>query len=299
MDNLNTTDYLRKIKNSVIENIRRTGAPSVQMTDVPREPLLNGMDSDAEDEAADLDADQNPDVRKTQLRSDKNISRIDELEESDDEEMEPNGSARRPSRKSRITDYVNPYADKDGPDDDDFVMSGANGRPDEDEAAKDTENVDAEDDGASAESSPHPARVSLSKPQLWSAATEMGPHPDADMGDEMDVDDEEEDKDLPDAADDEPANDNDGPSDEEASQDEVDEAAVYGPGGQVTPPESPHRDATAIAEAATENDAEDEDDVEMEEDTAPAAATHNGEDEHAGSGAPAAETAESQAEEET
>src|ERR1700742_3195008 len=141
MDNLNTTDYLRKIKNSVIENIRRTGAPSVQMTDVPRESLMNGIDSDAEDEAADLDADENPDVLNTQLRNDKNVSRIDELEESDDEELEPNGSARRSTRKSRITDYVNPYADKDGPDDDDFVMSGANGRPDEDDALKDAENA--------------------------------------------------------------------------------------------------------------------------------------------------------------
>jgi histone deacetylase 1/2 len=315
MDNLNTSDYLRKIKNSVIENIRRTGAPSVQMTDVPREPLLNGMDSDAEDEAADLDADEHSDVRQTQLRNDKNIARIDELEESDDEELEPNGStARRPTRKNRITDYINPYADKDGPDDDaDFVMSGgANGRPadeeddDEEEAAKDLENVDPEedDDGASAESSPRPSRVSLSKPQLWSAATEMAPHPDADLGDEMDIDDEdlgEEDKDLPDLGDDEPPNGNDGPSEEEGSQDEddVDEAAVYGPGGQVTPPESPQRDASVTAVAATENDAEDEEDVEMEEDVAPAA-TYEGDDddEHIESGAPAAEKAESHVEEE-
>jgi len=192
MDNLNTVEYLRKIKNSVIENIRRTGAPSVQLTDVPREPLLNGMDSDAEDEAIDLDADTNQDARKSQLTRDRSIARDNEFEDSDDDDPELNSATRQAlARKSRITDYVNPFADKDGPDDDDFVMSGANGGAGLDAAAKDVD--DAEDDeAASAESSPRPSRLALAKPQLWSAATEMAHDEPDDEGEEMDVDEEDE-----------------------------------------------------------------------------------------------------------
>lgn len=193
MDNLNTEEYLAKVSRSVIENIKHTTPPSVQMTDVPRESLLNGMDSDAEDEAADLDADQNPDVRDTELRQDKAITRNDEFDDSD-EELEPdNGNSRvsrRPREKSRITDFVNPYGEP-GPEDD-FLMTGANGQPDaEDSVMKDEENGNAEDDAASIDS-PRPARASLSRPQLWSTSAPDPAEGDDDGGDEMDIDDEDD-----------------------------------------------------------------------------------------------------------
>ena len=66
MENANSPDYLEKIKLQVIENLKRTSAvPSVQATDVPRNPLIDGMDSDAEEAADDEDQDANPDVRYT------------------------------------------------------------------------------------------------------------------------------------------------------------------------------------------------------------------------------------------
>jgi len=76
------------------------------------------MDSDAEDEADDMDADQHPDVRNTQRRADQRISRDDEFDESEDEEMdEANGIRRQPGamrqRNISIMDYKNPHADAD------------------------------------------------------------------------------------------------------------------------------------------------------------------------------------------
>jgi histone deacetylase 1/2 len=190
MDNLNTEEYLAKVSRSVIENIKHTTPPSVQMTDVPRESLLNGMDSDAEDEAADLDADQNPDVRDTQLRQDKAITRNDEFDDSDEELEDNERVSRRPREKSRITDFVNPYGDP-GPEDD-FLMTGANGQPDaEDSLMKDDENGDAEDDAVSMDS-PRPARSSLSRPQLWSTSAPEPAEGDDDGGDEMEIDDEDD-----------------------------------------------------------------------------------------------------------
>ena len=103
MENANDPNWLSKIKNSVIENIRRAGAPSTQMQDVPREPLMNGMDSDAEDEADDLDADANPDVRMTQRQQDKRIVRDDEFEESDHEEERP---PLRHKQRRRLLDHL-------------------------------------------------------------------------------------------------------------------------------------------------------------------------------------------------
>src|ERR1700759_4092566 len=116
MDNANTPEYLEKIKNSVIENLRRTAAPSQQMIDVPRDPLVNGMDSDGEDEADDADADDHPDVRYTQRRHDKRVQRDEEFEDSDDEDQAAAlGVLAQPGRRRngvRITDHPNPHADE-------------------------------------------------------------------------------------------------------------------------------------------------------------------------------------------
>jgi histone deacetylase 1/2 len=118
MDNANSPEYLKRITEELISNLRHTGAPSVQMTDVPRQSMMNGIDSDAEDEADDLDADELPDVRNTQRRADARIERDDEFDESDDEEInEANGIRRQPGavrqRNIGIMDYKNPHAQSD------------------------------------------------------------------------------------------------------------------------------------------------------------------------------------------
>ena len=123
MDNANSQDYLQKIKVQVIENLRQTTfAPSVQMTDVPRDP--EGMNDEADAEMDDLDEDENPDARYTKRRFDKYIEKDGELSDSEDEEenaangvrSQPNGAKRR----RNIMDYQNPLA---APDDN--IVSGA------------------------------------------------------------------------------------------------------------------------------------------------------------------------------
>jgi histone deacetylase 1/2 len=127
MENANSHDYLHKIKSTVIENIRRTGKPSVEaFTTIPGPTAINRMmDSDAEDEDDDMDADENPDVRVTQLQRDKQISHDADLyDESDDEEYKNSlGVRAQPGVKKRrnITDFPNPNA---APADDLDAMDG-------------------------------------------------------------------------------------------------------------------------------------------------------------------------------
>lgn len=108
MENANSMEYLEKIKIQVIENLKRTAfAPSVQMQDVPREPMV-GMTEEEEAELDDLDEDENKDTRHTARRWDKNITRDDELDESDDEEGDAmNGVSKQPGAEKRtnIMDY--------------------------------------------------------------------------------------------------------------------------------------------------------------------------------------------------
>jgi histone deacetylase 1/2 len=117
MENANSHDYLHKIKSTVIDNIRRTGKPSVEaFTNIPPSaPGLNrNMDSEAEDEDDDLDADENRDVRMTQRQRDQAIEHDGELyDESDDEDYKNSlGVRAQPGVKKRrnITDYQNPNA---------------------------------------------------------------------------------------------------------------------------------------------------------------------------------------------
>lgn len=111
MDNANTKDYLDKIRSQVVENLKRTAfAPSVQMTDVPRNPLLEGMDDDADDVLDDLDEDENKDKRFTQRRFDQYVEKPGELSESEDEEENAaNGVRRQPGaiRRRNQTNYRN------------------------------------------------------------------------------------------------------------------------------------------------------------------------------------------------
>ncbi|KAJ5492710.1 Histone deacetylase RPD3 [Penicillium diatomitis] len=111
MDNANTKDYLDKIRNQVVENLKRTAfAPSVQMTDVPRNPILDGMDDEADDVLDDLDEDENKDKRFTQRRFDQYVEKPGELSESEDEEENAaNGVRRQPGvvRRRNIANYRN------------------------------------------------------------------------------------------------------------------------------------------------------------------------------------------------
>lgn len=111
MDNANTKDYLDKIRNQVVENLKRTAfAPSVQMTDVPRNPILDGMDDEADDVLDDLDEDENKDKRFTQRRFDQYVEKPGELSESEDEEENAaNGVRRQPGalRRRNQANYRN------------------------------------------------------------------------------------------------------------------------------------------------------------------------------------------------
>ena len=121
MDNANSPEYLEKIKIQVLENLKRTtqSAPSVQMQDVPREPL--GMDETLDEEEGRLDdeeadQEQSKDRRHTQRLWDRRTERDDELSESDDEELAEELGVRkqagRPKRRG-IMDYQNPHAPAD------------------------------------------------------------------------------------------------------------------------------------------------------------------------------------------
>lgn len=103
MDNANTKEYLDKIRSQVIENLKRTAfAPSVQMTDVPREPLVEGMDDEADAILDDLDEDENKDKRFTKRRFDQYIEKTGELSDSEDEEeAAANGIRRQPGATKR------------------------------------------------------------------------------------------------------------------------------------------------------------------------------------------------------
>ncbi|CAG8336521.1 unnamed protein product [Penicillium salamii] len=111
MDNANTREYLDKIRNQVIENLKRTAfAPSVQMTDVPRNPILDGMDDEADDVMDDLDDDENKDKRFTQRRFDQYTEKAGELSDSEDEEENAaNGVHRQPGaiRRRNQVNYRN------------------------------------------------------------------------------------------------------------------------------------------------------------------------------------------------
>ncbi|KAL7004949.1 histone deacetylase [Cystobasidiomycetes sp. EMM_F5] len=78
MEDLNTPEYLDKVKAQAFENLRHTGfAPSVQMQPIPK------LDHDEMEVDEDLD---DPEVRKPQRLLDSLRVNDAEFEESDDEE---------------------------------------------------------------------------------------------------------------------------------------------------------------------------------------------------------------------
>ena len=133
MDNANTAEYLEKIKNQVIDNIRRTmHKPSVQMTDIPSDP--HGMDDEADAIMNDEDEEMNTDTRHSARQWDLQTEKDGELSESEDEDAKrQNGVKKSRSSRRNIMNYQNPHA---VPDDDEVIsnvgasveaQSGANG----------------------------------------------------------------------------------------------------------------------------------------------------------------------------
>ncbi|KAF3764175.1 histone deacetylase, partial [Cryphonectria parasitica EP155] len=188
MENANSPEYLEKIKNAVIENLKKTiPAPSVQMQDVPRQGM-NVMTDEDEAELDDEDADNNKDVRITRRNADKNVARDDEFEESDDEDMDKAvGIYQTNGKKRPITDYKNPYAQEDYED----VVDRNGDKPPTPRAdaptAADAEDGDEtmEDVGADAVEQPEPevekAAESTAAPQPTDAAAVPDKDGDIDM----------------------------------------------------------------------------------------------------------------------
>lgn len=165
MDNANSKDYLEKIRNQVIENLKRTAfAPSVQMTDVPREPLVEGMDDEADAILDDLDEDENKDKRYTKRRFDQYIEKDGELSDSEDEEEnQANGIRRQPGATFRrnVANYRNLDAADSGIDSAIATPRDGSSVPDDDVAGPDEKMEDAEDLEAAEEQdkrSPSPAQ---------------------------------------------------------------------------------------------------------------------------------------------
>lgn len=109
MDNANSKEYLEKIHKQVLENLRNVAfAPSVQLTDVPRDSLVPGLDDETEAIMDDLDDDENKDTRMTQHRHDKAIEHEGELSESEDESATSElGVHRQPNDPPRARNQIN------------------------------------------------------------------------------------------------------------------------------------------------------------------------------------------------
>ncbi|KAK2774813.1 histone deacetylase rpd3 [Colletotrichum kahawae] len=104
MENSNSFEYLEKIKAAVIDNLRHTQpVPSVQMQDVPRQPLPGGMTDEEEAELNDLDDDEHPDERMTQRRWEQRTNNEADFEDSDDEDMEQANGITRPRNAKKRT----------------------------------------------------------------------------------------------------------------------------------------------------------------------------------------------------
>ncbi|KAK5162742.1 histone deacetylase [Saxophila tyrrhenica] len=217
MDNANSREYLEKIKQQVLDNLKRTtsAAPSVQMQDVPRTAV--GMDETFDEEEArlddeDADHEANKDRRYTQRLWDKRVERDDELSESEDEEMGASvGVKKQPGRPRRrgIMDWKNPHApaDESGlntPADDD--ARSLNGDA-EDEAEADEINLDGASEAKASNGAPRAssreAEVAATMAGLQNTASPAAAAAAAakleevsnrsDAGDDMEVDPKEED----------------------------------------------------------------------------------------------------------
>ncbi|KAG8159881.1 hypothetical protein KVR01_010518 [Diaporthe batatas] len=175
MENANSTEYLEKIKNAVIENLKKTGTPSVQMQDVPRQSL-GAMTDEDDAELDDLDDDHNKDVRMTQRRWEQKVTRDDEFEESDDEEMaEANGVYQTNGKRKGIMDFKNPHAPQDDSGQPSPVVSrAASPAPAAAAAADETENAEGDETMEDVEAAPE---TEAPGPEEPAATKEAEPEP--------------------------------------------------------------------------------------------------------------------------
>jgi histone deacetylase 1/2 len=106
MENLNSREYLEKIKTQVLSNLERTRhAPSVQMTDVGRGTTEHQEEQDAmlDDQEADTIG---MDQRHTQRQWERRVEHPGELSDSEDEDMgaqigvRPSGKKRRRNERN-------------------------------------------------------------------------------------------------------------------------------------------------------------------------------------------------------
>ncbi|MCJ1463093.1 histone deacetylase [Pseudocyphellaria aurata] len=173
MDNANSQEYLEKIKVQVIENLKRTTfAPSVQMTDVPRDP-----DEDPDSMLDDLDEDDHKDQRYTKRRWDKYVEKDGELSESEDEdENDSNGVRRQPGVRKRrnMMDFQNTDAVMDDDDLGSGAVSPQRGRSRQ-RGGGPHSNHDAEDNGSVRSSNAHLGESGVSSEGVSVDASPRGP----------------------------------------------------------------------------------------------------------------------------
>jgi histone deacetylase 1/2 len=108
MTNLNTSDYLDKVKTRLFENLRMLPhAPGVQVQPIPEDGIK--MDVDDQDGAADGDTEAEKDERQPKSEKDKRI--IGDNEYSDSEDEGPSGDGRKnkeshknPRKKQKTND---------------------------------------------------------------------------------------------------------------------------------------------------------------------------------------------------
>ena len=284
MDNANSSEYLEKIKIQVIENMKHTTfAPSVQMTDVPRDP--EGYNDEADAILDDQDEDDNKDVRHTARRWDKYVEKDGELSDSDEENdphLAANGvrSQGREKRRRNITDYPNPHAAPLGMDDDEVGLAPSGLESRASEPSADDRVATANGDGANGTSDVDRSASPSVKSSPRSPTALVVPDADVEMAD--------------------------GPT--------VDEAGTLTEGGpqqqEATPPESPKgeedgTDVNGVAVATTNTPAElphetnaDEVMGDAEEEPSNPAEQEEGIQERAEEGAAAEKTAELEKEEE-
>ncbi|PWY73764.1 hypothetical protein BO94DRAFT_538806 [Aspergillus sclerotioniger CBS 115572] len=164
MDNANTKEYLDKIRTQVVENLKRTAfAPSVQMTDVPREPLVEGMDDEADAILDDLDEDENKDKRFTKRRFDQYIEKPGELSDSEDEdEAAANGVRRQPGvlKRRNQVNYRNLDVNDSGLESGMATPQDASSIPDDDmDATGDAKMTEAPEPETEAQGTPSAAEA--------------------------------------------------------------------------------------------------------------------------------------------
>lgn len=99
MTNLNTSDYLEKVKTRLFENLRMLPhAPGVQVQAIPEDAIK--MDIDDQDGAADGDTEAEKDERAPQADKDKRIAPDNEFSDSEDEGPSGDNRKNRESHKN-------------------------------------------------------------------------------------------------------------------------------------------------------------------------------------------------------